>query len=130
MTIGRWAAIPALPLLALVLAAAGPSVGDRMADSGAATPPQVPASVTCQDDSAVLVAAGGASRVMFRCVDGVPVPREGPWSNPGCIKPDYATETMLLGASGGAWQPDTACYVAATPGFAATSGAMATRLGR
>ena len=110
-SIGRWAAIPALPALALVLVAAGPSVGDRIAAATAPAPPPVTAG-PCADDRAVLVAVG-ADGALFRCAGGVPVPRPGPWSTQGCHDADDPDEATLLASRSEAWQPATVCLIAA-----------------
>jgi hypothetical protein len=110
MTIRRWTGMPVVAAMALVLMGAGPSVGDRIAALPQASPPVAPG--PCQDDSAVLVTAGGAADgVLFRCAGGVPVPRQGPWSTDGCPGQDYSPEAMLVVTPGSEWQPDTACLI-------------------
>jgi hypothetical protein len=109
MTIYRLAMLPVLAVLALVLIGAGPSVGDRIA-AAQEQAPAVPG--PCADDRAVLIATGAADGVLFRCVGGVPLQREGPWSTPGCEALDYLPETTLLAVPGTAWQPGSACLVA------------------
>ena len=110
-SIGRWAAIPALPVLALVLVAAGPSVGDRIAAATAPAPAPATAG-PCADDRALLVVAA-ADGALFRCAGGVPVPRQGPWSIQGCHDADDLDGATLLASRSEAWQPATVCLIAA-----------------
>jgi hypothetical protein len=100
--------LPSLVALALVLMAAGPSVGDRVAAAQAA-PPVEPA--RCEDNSAVLVSTGAADGVLFRCVGGVPVPRARPWSVDGCDWDSLPGSVLLAASPRTAWQPDTACLL-------------------
>lgn len=111
MMIRRWIGVPALAGLALVLMAAGPSVGDRIAEGQTSAPPTPPPMVPCQDDSAVLVTAR-AEGVLFRCVGGVPVPRQGPWSMDDCAASDYEPEAVFAVGPGATWPPSTACLIA------------------
>jgi hypothetical protein len=124
MAAGRLAWIPILAVLALVLIGAGPSVGERRAatpvpaaEHPATEPPATePPAATgpCEDNNAILVSAGGgAEGVVFRCVGGVPIPRQGPWSTSGCDGADDQDEAMLAVVTVDPWQPATACLVAA-----------------
>jgi hypothetical protein len=108
MTTRRLTGLPALVALALVLMAAGPSVGDRIAAAQTA-PPVEP--TRCQDNSAVLVGTGAIDGVLFRCVGGVPVPRQGPWSIDGCDWDSLPEAATLAASSPTAWRPATACLV-------------------